>query len=102
MIEVTEEIIDVETVEQESKQPTNNIHPQIVCDRSQIKITGSSTTDSRYGNHWFYFQDGDRIIEVGAIEMINRKLTGSSIHIYINPQNQWETQKISTVSVMIS
>lgn len=34
----------------------------------------------------FYFQDGDRIIEVGAIEMINRKLTGSSIHIYINPE----------------
>ncbi|HBO71510.1 MAG TPA: DNA polymerase III subunit epsilon, partial [Acinetobacter sp.] len=26
------------------------------------------------------------IIEVGAIEMINRKLTGSSIHIYINPE----------------
>ena len=34
----------------------------------------------------FYYQDNDRIIEVGAIEMINRKLTGSSIHIYINPE----------------
>ena len=34
----------------------------------------------------FYYQDGDRIIEVGAIEMVNRKLTGSSIHIYINPK----------------
>ena len=34
----------------------------------------------------FYYSDGDRIIEVGAIEMINRKLTGSSIHIYINPK----------------
>lgn len=34
----------------------------------------------------FYYQDNDRIIEVGAIEMINRRLTGSSIHIYINPQ----------------
>lgn len=34
----------------------------------------------------FYFQDSDRIVEVGAIEMINRKLTGSSIHIYINPE----------------
>ena len=33
----------------------------------------------------FYFQDSDRIIEVGAVEMINRKLTGGSIHIYINP-----------------
>src|SRR5690606_21246352 len=28
----------------------------------------------------------DRIIEVGALEMVNRKLTGSSIHIYINPK----------------
>lgn len=34
----------------------------------------------------FYFQDTDRIVEVGAIEMINRKLTGRSIHIYINPE----------------
>lgn len=34
----------------------------------------------------FYYQEDDRIIEVGAIEMINRKLTGSSIHIYINPK----------------
>ncbi len=34
----------------------------------------------------FYYQNGDRIIEVGAIEMINRRLTGSSIHIYINPE----------------
>jgi ribonuclease HI/DNA polymerase-3 subunit epsilon len=34
----------------------------------------------------FYFQDSDRVIEVGALEMINRRLTGSSIHIYINPE----------------
>lgn len=34
----------------------------------------------------FGYADGDRIIEVGAIEMINRKLTGSSFHVYINPQ----------------
>jgi ribonuclease HI/DNA polymerase-3 subunit epsilon len=29
---------------------------------------------------------GDRIIEIGVIEMINRKLTGNSLHVYINPQ----------------
>ncbi|RYG06846.1 MAG: DNA polymerase III subunit epsilon [Chitinophagaceae bacterium] len=34
----------------------------------------------------FSFKDGDRIIEVGVIEMINRKLTGSSFHVYVNPQ----------------
>lgn len=36
----------------------------------------------------FYYHNGDRIIEVGAIEMINRKLTGSSIHIYIQPEKE--------------
>ncbi|XID75476.1 DNA polymerase III subunit epsilon [Alkanindiges sp. WGS2144] len=34
----------------------------------------------------FSFNEGDRIIEIGAIEMINRKLTGSSFHVYLNPQ----------------
>jgi ribonuclease HI/DNA polymerase-3 subunit epsilon len=34
----------------------------------------------------FSFKDGDRVIEVGVIEMINRKLTGSSFHVYLNPQ----------------
>lgn len=29
---------------------------------------------------------GDRIIEVGIVEMINRKLTGEKLHVYINPQ----------------
>ncbi len=28
---------------------------------------------------------GDRIIEVGIVEMINRKLTGEKLHVYINP-----------------
>lgn len=36
----------------------------------------------------FYYQNDDRIIEIGAIEMINRKLTGSSIHIYIQPEKE--------------
>ena len=29
---------------------------------------------------------GDRIIEVGIVEMINRKLTGEKLHVYINPE----------------
>lgn len=36
----------------------------------------------------FHYHSGDRVIEVGAIEMINRKLTGSSIHIYIQPEKE--------------
>jgi len=86
MIEVTEEIIDVETAKQKSKQPTNNIHPQIVVTEAKLKLQGPRQLILDTETTGFYFQDGDRIIEVGAIEMINRKLTGSSIHIYINPQ----------------
>ncbi|ETR95780.1 MULTISPECIES: DNA polymerase III subunit epsilon [Acinetobacter calcoaceticus/baumannii complex] len=86
MIEITEEIIEVETAEQESKQPTNNIHPQIVVTEAKLKLQGPRQLILDTETTGFYFQDGDRIIEVGAIEMINRKLTGSSIHIYINPQ----------------
>lgn len=40
MIEVTEEIIEVETAEQEIKQPTNNIHPQIVVTEAKLKLQG--------------------------------------------------------------
>lgn len=86
MIIVDEEIIEVETAEQESKQPTNNIHPQIVVTEAKLKLQGPRQLILDTETTGFYFQDGDRIIEVGAIEMINRKLTGSSIHIYINPQ----------------
>ena len=28
---------------------------------------------------------GDRVIEVGIVEMINRKFTGEKLHVYINP-----------------
>ena len=29
---------------------------------------------------------GDRIIEIGAVELIDRRLTGNNLHIYINPE----------------
>lgn len=31
-------------------------------------------------------EGGDRIIEIGCIEMVNRQLTGNKLHLYINPQ----------------
>lgn len=31
-------------------------------------------------------QSGDRIIEIGCVEMIDRRATGRSLHLYINPQ----------------
>lgn len=30
--------------------------------------------------------DGDRIIEVGCVELFNRKLTGRNLHFYVNPE----------------
>ena len=31
-------------------------------------------------------QNGDRIIEIGCVELLNRKLTGNNLHHYINPE----------------
>jgi DNA polymerase-3 subunit epsilon len=31
-------------------------------------------------------ESGDRIIEIGCIELVNRRLTGRSKHFYVNPQ----------------
>ena len=33
---------------------------------------------------------GDRIIEIGCVEMMNRRLTGSNLHFYINPERDSE------------
>lgn len=33
-----------------------------------------------------YADGGDRIVELGCIEMVNRKLTGRNLHHYLNPQ----------------
>ncbi|HKX40518.1 MAG TPA: DNA polymerase III subunit epsilon [Burkholderiaceae bacterium] len=31
-------------------------------------------------------ESGDRIIEIGCIELLNRRLSGRNLHLYINPQ----------------
>ena len=33
-----------------------------------------------------YHKSGDRLVEFAALEMIDRRFTGSSLHIYINPE----------------
>ena len=30
-------------------------------------------------------ESGDRIIEIGCVEMVDRKLTGKNLHLYLNP-----------------
>lgn len=69
----------------EEKSPTS-MHPAIKITPANTVVNGSRQLILDTETTGFYFQDTDRIIEVGAVEMINRKLTGSSIHIYINPQ----------------
>jgi DNA polymerase-3 subunit epsilon len=32
-----------------------------------------------------YASQGDRIIEIGCVELVNRKLTGNNLHFYVNP-----------------
>jgi DNA polymerase III subunit epsilon len=32
-----------------------------------------------------YAEGGDRIIEIGCVELVNRKLTGNNLHFYLNP-----------------
>ncbi len=34
--------------------------------------------------------DGHRVIEIGCLEMIDRRLTGESFHVYINPEREIE------------
>ena len=32
-----------------------------------------------------YAEGGDRVIEIGCVELVNRKLTGNNLHFYLNP-----------------
>ena len=33
-------------------------------------------------------ESGDRIIEIGCIEMANRRMTGQTLHVYLNPERR--------------
>jgi len=35
-------------------------------------------------------RSGDRVIEIGCVEMVNRRLTGNNFHYYINPERDSE------------
>ncbi|MGM0481608.1 MAG: DNA polymerase III subunit epsilon [Pseudomonadota bacterium] len=39
--------------------------------------------------------DGHRIIEIGCVELIDRKLTGRHFHVYVNPQRVVEEEAIA-------
>jgi len=35
-------------------------------------------------------RSGDRIIEIGCVELLNRRLTGNNLHFYVNPERDSE------------
>ena len=35
-----------------------------------------------------YPDQGDRVIEIGCVELFNRKLTGKTLHLYLNPDRE--------------
>lgn len=37
---------------------------------------------------------GDRIIEIGCVEMVNRQLTGNNLHLYLNPERDIDEEAI--------
>ena len=39
-------------------------------------------------------KEGHRIIEIGCVEIVNRRLTGNHYHVYINPQRYVEQEAI--------
>lgn len=40
-------------------------------------------------------KEGHRIIEIGCVELVNRKLTGNHYHVYINPERVVEDEAIA-------
>lgn len=39
-------------------------------------------------------REGHRVIEIGCVEVMNRKLTGNHFHVYINPDREIEQEAI--------
>jgi DNA polymerase-3 subunit epsilon len=40
-------------------------------------------------------KEGHRIIEIGCVELINRRFTGNTYHVYINPEREIEQEAIN-------
>ena len=44
-------------------------------------------------------ENGDRIIEIGCVELVNRKLSGSTKHFYVNPERDSDEDAIKVHGV---
>ncbi len=59
----------------------------------RIVVLDTETTGMNKDNGPHY--EGHRIIEIGAVEMINRKLTGRYFHVYIRPDREIDPEAIA-------
>lgn len=55
----------------------------VQSDKKRLLILDTETTG-------FHANDGDRIIEIGVVEVINRKFTGEKLHVYIDPERDMD------------
>ncbi len=67
---------------------TQSNHP----DQDRIIVLDTETTgmNREGGPHY----EGHRIIEIGAVEIVNRKLTGRHFHVYIKPDREIDPEAI--------
>ncbi|MDX1676482.1 DNA polymerase III subunit epsilon [Arsukibacterium sp.] len=40
-------------------------------------------------------REGHRIIEIGCVELVNRRFTGNNYHVYINPEREIEAEAVA-------
>lgn len=59
----------------------------------QIVLDTETTGMSRESGE--HFTQGHRIIEIGCVELVDRKLTGNHYHVYINPQQEIDPEAIA-------
>ena len=64
-----------------------NANREIKADMSRIIVLDTETTGLEPSL-------GHRVIEIGCVELINRKLTGNHYHVYINPEREVEASAI--------
>ncbi|MGV6988971.1 DNA polymerase III subunit epsilon [Testudinibacter sp. P80/BLE/0925] len=63
---------------------------ELITPERQIVLDTETTGMNQFGAHY----EGHCIIEIGAVEMINRRLTGRTFHVYIKPNRPVDPEAI--------
>jgi DNA polymerase-3 subunit epsilon len=59
----------------------------------QKKITRQIVLDTETTG--LYPKEGHKIIEIGCVELVNRRLTGNHFHVYLNPQRMIDKEAVA-------